>query len=714
MRLKISKAGPAFLALMAAGTAGAQELPAASSEIVVIGARRDLLHIPGSGATVEAEDLERSRVLTVNEALRQVPGIFPREEEGIGLRPNIGVRGLSPIRSTKILLLEDGLPLTYAPYGDNATYSHPPIRRFARIEVLKGASQVRFGPNTVGGVINYITPDAPEAFEGAVQVAGGADGYQEADATLGGQVAGVRLLGHANATRFDGVRRNHDLEFNDFYLKAQTTLAPGHDLSARIGLFEENSQVSYSGLTQAEFNADPYGNPFPNDRFETQRFTTAVTHGWQIAEDVKLTTSAYSLWFDRDWWRQSSNSAQRPNDASDPACAGMANLNTACGTEGRLREYNQYGVESRLAWSMPVLGAPTAFEAGARWHTERQARVQINADTPNGRTPGVSVNGGVPESQLRYAEAWSGFITAQSEIGRFTVSPGVRVESIDYERVNRLNGARGETDLTEAIPGFGVTFDVRDDLVLYAGVHRGFAPPRVEDVVTNAGGVVDLEAERSVNWEAGLRGTATPGLDFDVTAFVMDFENQIVPASVAGGAGAALTSAGETRHAGLEAAANGSLAELGLLSGGNDIFFRGALTWVAEADFAGVRRSNIAGFTNVSVSGNRLPYAPEYIASAAVGYERGDWLTLQAEVQHTGEMFTDDLNTVAPSANGQRGLIDNATIWNFAANVTPQGTRTTFYATVKNAFDEVYIVDRARGVLPGAPQLWQAGVRVAF
>jgi Fe(3+) dicitrate transport protein len=61
-----------------------------------------------------------------------------------------------------VLLLEDGVPLSFAPYGDNASYYHPPIERFERIEVLKGASQVRFGPQTIGGVINYITPRAPD------------------------------------------------------------------------------------------------------------------------------------------------------------------------------------------------------------------------------------------------------------------------------------------------------------------------------------------------------------------------------------------------------------------------------------------------------------------------------------------------------------------------------------------------------------------------
>ena len=700
-------AGVAMAALCLTPTA-AWAAEEASAEIVVVGQRANLLLIPGSGATIEAKDLEAARVFTINEALRQAPGIVARDEEGLGLRPNIGVRGLSPTRSSKVLLLEDGLPLTYAPYGDNATYSHPSVRRFERIEILKGAAQVRFGPNTVGGVVNYITPRAPEALTAALTVADGSDNYQELDATLGGPLAGFRVLAHVNATRFDGVRANTALAFDDYALKAEREFGPDHALVLRLGLAQEDSQVSYSGLTLAEYLADPRANPFRNDRFETERFTASATHRWSLDDAWTLTTSAYSLWFDRDWWRQSSNSAQRPADSSDPRCGGMANLETTCGNEGRLREYNVYGVESRLAYDAPNL----SVETGLRWHTERQNRLQVNGDTPTARVAGTSVNAGLREANLRYADALSAHVTARATFGRFAISPGVRVESIDYERRNALTGARGEADLTETIPGIGFTYELRDALVAYAGVHRGFAPPRVEDLITVAGGSVDLGAEESVNYEAGVRGTVTPGVEVDVGVFRMDFDNQIVPASVAGGVGATLTSAGETRHAGLEASLRASARDMGLIVR-DDVTVRTALTWLAEAEYDGARFSAVPGFGAVSVTGNRLPYAPEFVGSFAIGYLRGDWLNLLAEVQYIGDQYTDDLNTVASSADGQRGRIDSATVLNLTASVTPKAGR-TFYVTVKNATDELFIVDRSRGILTGAPRLVQAGLSLKF
>ena len=686
--------------------------------IIVIGQKDGLRTIAGSGATIEQADLVRARVLSVNEALRQVPGVFARDEEGMGLRPNIGIRGLSPTRSSKVLLLEDGLPLSFAPYGDNATYYHPPIRRYSRIEILKGASQIRFGPNTVGGVINYVTPPSPETFEGQATWAAGSDGYLEADLNLGGPIAGVRALLHANVTQSNGVRDNQSLKINDFYLKLEKSLGEHHDLTLRASRYGEDSQVTYSGLTQAEYLANRHQNAFVNDGFEAVRVGTSILWAWAIDDTTTLKTSASYSWFDRDWWRQSSNSAQRPNDASDPNCASMANLLTACGNEGRLREYHTYGVESRLSHSGELGAVRFESEYGIRYNDERQNRLQINSDTPTGRTPGTSVNAGIRENNLRYIQAWSGFATTKASFGAWTISPGVRYENIDLERLNRLNPAspvRGKDQVKEWIPGLGVSYRISPRFAAYVGVHEGFSPPRVEDAINNTtGSSINLDAETSTNWEAGVRGDLTKGIAVDLTWFRMDFDNQIVPSSVAGGSGATLTSAGETLHQGFEASLRGSLADMGLMTTGNDLYFRAALTHVADASYVGTRFSGVSGNSTRSVTGNRLPYAPEWLINAAIGYRLATMGEFQVEYVRTDDMFTDDLNTVAPTADGQRGLIRAADIWNLTLNIQPESWPLGAYIAVKNAGDATTIVDRSRGILPGAPRQIQFGLTKAF
>lgn len=684
-------------------------------DVVVIGQRRNLLTIPGSGTTIEKEDIEKSRPFTVNDALRQAPGVFPREEEGLGLRPNIGIRGLNPIRSTKVLLLEDGIPLAYAPYGDNASYFHPSFKRYERIEILKGASQVRFGPQTIGGVINYITPRAPEEFGGSLMVGAGTDGYYEVDGIVGGSLLGGRGLLHAQTKHSDSSRANQDLLFSDVFAKMEWDLSDDQALTVRVSRYKEDSQVTYSGLTLAEFVADPYGNIFQNDEFDTERVGGAVSHAWFVDDATSLKTTLYGSHFSRDWWRQSSNSSQRPNDSGDPACGGTANLNTTCGNEGRLRDYYTWGIESRLAHEHTLFGLDAKTELGLRYHTEDQARRQWNGDTPTARTPGVGVNGGVREDNDRFIDAYSGFVTTQLASGRWTFSPGIRFEQIDYERVNNLLAVRGETDLSVVVPGVGVTYALSDRSVIYAGVHEGFAPPRVEDIINNnTGGSVDLEAEESVNWELGVRGTVAQGLYLDAAYFRMDFANQIIPQSVAGGSGAELTSAGETLHQGLELLFRGSMRDAGWMQDGNDVYARLATTYVFDSNFEGTRFSGVSGFGAVSVSGNRLPYAPEWLIAAAIGYEWGDFASFEVEAVYTDDMFTDDLNTVAVIANGQRGLIEDVLVWNATINVDIPDTPFTVFATGKNLTDELYVVDRARGILPGNKQSFQFGVIYNF
>jgi Fe(3+) dicitrate transport protein len=721
-----------------------------SGDIIVIGARENLLIVPGSGSIIDETDLERARVFTLNEALRQAPGVFVRDEEGLGLRPNIGIRGLNPVRSTKILLLEDGIPLGFAPYGDNAYYYHPPIDRFARIEVLKGAAQIRFGPQSIGGVINYITPEPPEAFGGRATLAGGTRGYVEGDATLGGPLAGGRGLLHLNHTRSDGSRANQRLRLYDLYAKQRWELREGAVLTLRGSLFREDSDITYSGLTRAEFAASPRGNPFPrgNDEFQTWRAHGSATLALEADPALRLSLTGYYHYFERDWWRQSSNSGQRPNDASDPACGGMANLLTSCGTEGRLRAYDTYGAELRAVVDHDIfgLGLGGETEIGLRAHRDEQRRRQWNADTPRGRTPGTGVNGGVRENQKRLATALSAFVQSRLELGPLSIQPGVRMEFIDYVRrdlgtsqivAGRPTGLfvqqpRGDATLSQVIPGIGATLRLAEGVSLYGGAHRGFAPPRVEDIITAAGGSVDLDAELSWNYELGVRGVAVRGLSFDLTAFQMDFGNQIVPASVAGGVGAVLTSAGRTQHRGLEGAFKLSSRDAGWTDEGLDLFARTAVTWVERARYASTRIATPPCFDGATpgtpvltgrgpvpcgrpldVEGNRLPYAPEWIWSAAVGAELG-WVTGQVEVQGQSSLFADDVNLVPVTPDGQRGRVEGWAVVNAAVTLAPPDWPVRLFFTAKNIGDKLYIADRARGILPGTPRLFQGGVEWRF
>ncbi len=680
--------------------------------ITVIGDRIRLDSIPGSATVIDADVLTESRVFTINEAMRKVPGVFARDEEGLGLRPNLGVRGLNPTRSSKVLLLEDGIPIAYAPYGDNATYYHPPVERFDRIEILKGSGQIAYGPHTVGAVINYITPPVPADRAGRLVASFGNNDFREVHGVVGDTFGDTGLIAHGTYKETDGARDNMHFEVGDINLKVVHELSVRQAVTVRASYYDETSQVTYSGLTLAEWQADPYQNPFRDDEMDAQRFGTSATHRLELGPAVTFTTNAYYTYFNRDWWRQSSNSAQRPNDASDPACAGMANLHSTCGNEGRLRQYWTAGLEPRVAVQHGLFSVDNVAEAGVRYHVEDQFRVQANGDTPTSRAPGSGPNAGIREDSDRTVEAMSAFVQNRFDFGRWTVTPGVRFEHVDYERTDNLAGASGKSTVDEVIPGLGATLEVLPETVVFAGVHRGFAPPGVADIVTAAGGSVDLDAELSWNYELGVRAKPRDGLFYEATLFRMDFENQIVPASVAGGSGAALTSAGETLQQGIELAGNAS--STAVVEWPVEIFARAAYTWLADAEYVGERYSNVTGFGAVKVTGNRLPYAPEHLLAGTVGVRTGYGLEVALEGVYTSASFTDDLNTVAVIANGQRGEMPGYTVWNLTANYTLAACNCTVFAAAKNLGDELYVADMSRGLIPGMPRLVQAGFEVRF
>jgi Fe(3+) dicitrate transport protein len=660
----------------------------------------------GSIQSVSKDELEISRVYNFSEALRKVTGVNVRDEEGFGLRPNIGIRGTNPTRSTKILLLEDGLPLAYAPYGDNASYYHPPVERFESIEVLKGSGQIEYGPVTVAGVVNYITPNPPDETSFALKLIGGNRDYFNGNAQFGGTYSKTGILLNFNRKQGEGARDNLRSGLSDFFAKIVQNINSRNVIVGKFSHLQEDSQITYSGLTEAEYAANPRQNPFLNDSFNAFRQGFSLSHTGVLSAKSSITTNFYTNYFSRDWWRQSSNSAQRPNRLTvDADCRSMADLYTTCGNEGRLRDYRNFGIEPRFHTNFSFGKLRNDFNAGFRFHYEWQSRLQKNGDTPTAR------DGMIAENNFRENSAISGFVQNRFIWKDLAITAGLRIENITFKRENRINGLIGETELTEYIPGIGVTYNVLKNTTVFAGVHRGFAPPRTEDIITNAGGVVDLDSELSWNYEAGFRTRPTRGISFDATFFRTDYENQIVPASVAGGVGAAFTNGGETLHQGFEISSRFDSADF--FKTPFNFYVQTNYTNLFDAEFRGARFSSISGFTNVSVTGNRLPYAPEHLLNTVFGYayKNFNWFV---ENVYIGNQFSDDLNTIIPIPNGQRGLIPSQTYWNATANYKVERLKSVFFVTAKNIFDRTFIVDRSRGIIPSSPRLLQGGVKISF
>ena len=178
----------------------------------------------GASTKLDEAELARFERDDVHKVLAEVPGVYVRQEDGYGLRPNIGMRGASSDRSAKITLLEDGVLIAPAPYSAPAAYYFPLMTRMVGLEVLKGPSAIVHGPNTVSGVVDVKTRAIPDGQTGSVDVAGGRDVYGKEHASIGGDDGHFGYLVEAIKLRSGGFKEldgggETGFDRNDFMAK---------------------------------------------------------------------------------------------------------------------------------------------------------------------------------------------------------------------------------------------------------------------------------------------------------------------------------------------------------------------------------------------------------------------------------------------------------------------------------------------------------------
>ena len=122
----------------------------------------------GASYFLSSEELTDFGFIDINRALKSVPGSIYTKKMDLDFVPISAYEEL-PQRSSKITLMEDGVLIAPAPYSSPAAYYFPSVARMQAIEILKGSSQVQYGPFTTGGVINLVSTAIPEELTGRFQ-----------------------------------------------------------------------------------------------------------------------------------------------------------------------------------------------------------------------------------------------------------------------------------------------------------------------------------------------------------------------------------------------------------------------------------------------------------------------------------------------------------------------------------------------------------------
>jgi Fe(3+) dicitrate transport protein len=685
--------------------------------------------IPGSVHVLGARTVEERPVLygDVHAYLREVPGVNVQQEDGYGLRPNIGLRGTGVDRSSKITLMEDGVLIAPAPYSAPAAYYFPVAARMEAIEVRKGSSQVRYGPYTIGGALNLVSRPIPADLSLLVDAAGGRDETRRLRVWAGdsGDRFGWLLDTYRAAT--DGFKRldgggstGFDLQDYVGKLRVSTDLNARiyQELEVKLAYYDQRSDETYLGLTTADFEATPFRRyaGSQEDVMRADHRQVQLRHFVRPSASVDVVTTGYANSFARNWYKLDAVLG-RPIAAvlDDPVSEadalavlrGAESDDDALRVRANNREYDARGIQTAVGLRPGSWGGHEV-ELGARYHWDREDRFQHDDEYAMRGGRMALTSAGAPGSQTNgvgEAKAFSSYIQGRIELGRLTLSPGVRHEAIEFERrdyapvdVDRKTPTRTRNNSVSAwIPGLGATYAVRRGFRVFGGVHRGFGPP-------GPGADTETEAESSVNYELGVRAIGAAA-SLHLVGFYSDYSNILGAETLASGTQGSgdLFNGGAVAVRGMELQA--SYDPLAANELGWRLPVRVAYTFT-RATFETAFESSYEPWGTVE-PGDELPYLAEHQGFGRIEVERGRW---SASLSATAGS---PMRTVA----GQGG-IDRATSTD-AFVVLDAGTRfaltpgTTLYAGVENLSDATHIVARRpAGARPGLPRAMHLGIRV--
>jgi Fe(3+) dicitrate transport protein len=686
MRLAIKVSGGIVCGMMVAGCTPVQaETSHVLAPLTVLGRQEDASFLPGAVSVVTGEEIQQLQPRSTEDVLRRVPGVYIKREEENAVVVNVGVRGL-PAGDYKTLVLEDGVPVQPGIFVGNARYYNPRIQRMDSVEVLKGAASLRYGPNTIGGVINYLSRTPEDGV--SVNARYGSWNTRETTIEIGASVpaADSRFGVVATRARSDGfMDKGYDM--TDVMVKTDSAIGEHHHLTLKLLYHATDANISYRGLFPDAYRARARFNPAPDDWFLTERKAFDLSHEWQIAPEVSLLTLGYWSDMNRDYWRYTLVKGQPTTINAD----GFRVWNYGNEVQGNNRSFERLGLDTRLVMGHAAFGWQNETELGARVMREEMLDQTISASRATPRLP----NQPLLRDSLDAADSIAIFAQNRFDFTqRLSLTAGVRMETYEQKRENRQSTRSPEKySNTEFMPGVGVTYHVVPVAQVFGSVYRAFAPPLVGSVVGTD--QPPTNAETSVNLELGVRG-GNDQVNYELTAFQMDFANQVDP----GVSGIRNPNEGSALIQGLEGALGYDF--------GNGFSANGNITWIPTAKFGEDRPGE-------AEKDNRLPYSPELTANVALGYQRGRLQTALL-LNYVGEAYADGMNEKALTTEDTGtwgGLIESYYTLDLTSQFAIKDNLSAFGA-IKNLTDEHYIAGLRQGIYVGPERSFEIGAKYIF
>ena len=711
-----------------------EEISSLLEVTVMSGGREGIRDIPGSVYYISPKEIQQFNYTDINRTLRSVPGINIQEEDGFGLRPNIGLRGTGVERSSKITVMEDGVLMAPAPYAAPAAYYFPTIGRMQGVEILKGSSQIKYGPYTTGGAINLISTQIPDQFFGKINLSGGSFGGKNLHAFVGNKHENFGYIIETFQYSSDGFKQlanveNTGFDKKDFLAKFRVNTKENakiyQSLTFKVGQVFENSNQTYLGLTQEDFDKNPFQlyAAAQKDEITSRQFQFSATHLVKFSEAFKIMTTAYRSDYSRNWYkldkvRDASGKYIKIGELLDfpKKYSSLYDILTGSsstrGDEALLvkannRSYYAQGVQTVMTYDFDTDKIQHGIEVGVRLHQDQIDRFQWNDEFAMDNSRMKLIKPGEPgteSNRVETANALASYLQYKLKIGKLTALPGIRYENItmsrkdygvfDPERTG-VNMSTRSNSVDVWIPGIGLDYDFNSFISTFGGIHKGFAPPGSKEATL---------PEKSINYELGIRYNKK-SVSGQVIVFMNNYSNLLgTDLEAAGGTGTnEQFNGGAVSTKGVE-----FQWSCDLLSGFKKSKFGIPLTVTytyTDARFKNDFDSEFEGWGQVS-AGDHFPYLANNQFAVIVGLEHRQF-SINLSGRYMDEMRTvpGEGDILANERTDAYFIVDLSLNYRLHANIT-------LFSSVTNVTDQVYIVARRpAGLRPGLPRAFNVGLK---
>lgn len=636
---------------------------------------------PGARSVVDKETIESTGATNIGDVLRRVPGVQNTDNSGTAgsaISLNVGVRGLTGRYSPRSTVLLDGIPLAVAPYGQpQLSFAPISLANIESIDVVRGGGAVRYGPQNVGGIINFTTRAIPTGpgLTGDATVRqnifgeGGGDNTQYST-FLGTQLdngLGLALLYSGMTGR--GWREGSDDRVNDLALKFRYALTSTSEVYGKFSYYDVKSRTP-GGLTVAQYNANPFQNTRPTDYWEGNRKGMDVGYINSISDNQEFEVRAFY------------NESTRTSVLINTAGTQLAN---------QPRDYQVLGIEPRYTHRVAL--GPTTHDVtvGYRFLRERG----------NDRSFNEIIATGVLTPVIRFdnaTDAHSVYIDDRIAIGKWRITPGVRFEHIESNRAQSGTTQSFDTKNNKALPSLNIAYLLTPQLTLFGNYNTSFGP--VQNLQLNSQTATNpLQPEVAKTTEVGARWQSEQ-VRAELTAFKMRFDNQIL--QVPGITPPTFQNIGATDHKGIESAIEYAFDRKSMLAG---LSVYANYTWTKAIQESGEN------------AGMDVPFYSRHTSTLGTRYERAAW-AFNVSGTHQSSQFSDAGNTVAETPDARVGRIPGFTLWNLQASWKPPVVKgSEVVLGINNVFDKRYYtrnVDGNAGRMVGAPRMYYVQGRLAF